>query len=114
MTPTETLRELARQFNLDAVDLEIYPVDPSAASAIPAPVARRHHVLPIGRKFGSPIIAMANSSDMMAKDNLRACIGRDFIAVVALNEQVDALIERLYPPIGGRRSGKRKGHISVG
>jgi len=87
---------LADEHHLEFVDLDRFNVDASVSSVIPVAVARRHHVVPIGRKFGAPVVAMANPADVMAMDVLRAVIGREFVAVVASDDQIDTCLTRIY------------------
>ncbi len=87
---------LADEHHLEFVDLERFNVDASASSVIPVAVARKHHVVAIGRKFGAPVVAMSNPADVVAMDDLRAVIGREFVAVVASDDQIDACLSRLY------------------
>ncbi|MGH9017247.1 MAG: ATPase, T2SS/T4P/T4SS family [Acidimicrobiales bacterium] len=91
-------RLLASDHNLEFVDLDRYNVDPSAARLLPVVVARRHHVVPIGRKFGAPVVAIPDPTDIVALDTLRATFGREFVAVVAPDEQIEACLERVYKP----------------
>ena len=104
MPEVDALRVAANEHQLQYVDLEQVTVDPSAASVLPAAVARRHHVVPIGRRFGTPVVAMADPGDVMAVDTLRAMLGREFIAVVASAGQIEQCLSRVYsggPPVGG-------------
>ncbi|HUC35703.1 MAG TPA: type II/IV secretion system protein [Acidimicrobiales bacterium] len=79
------------------VDLEHHSVDLAAASILPESVARRYHVVPLGRRFGAPVVAISDPNDLVALDNLRAMIGREFVPVVAKREQIDSYLSRLYP-----------------
>ena len=104
MPEVDAIRLAATEHHLQYVDLEQVTVDPSAAAVLPAAVARRHHVVPIGRRFGTPVVAMADPSDVMAVDTLRAMLGREFITVVARPEQIEQCLSRVYsagPPVGG-------------
>jgi type IV pilus assembly protein PilB len=96
MSNVDAVRMLADEHHLEYVDLERFNVDATASSVIPVAVARKHHVVPIGRKFGAPVVAMSNPADVMAMDVLRAVIGREFVAVVASDEQIDSCLTRLY------------------
>ncbi|HVC71723.1 MAG TPA: type II/IV secretion system protein [Acidimicrobiales bacterium] len=89
-------RLLASDHNLEFVDLDRYNVDTSVARLLPVAVARRHHVVPIGRKFGAPVVAIADPNDVMALDTLRATMGREFVAVVAPDDQIEACLDRVY------------------
>ncbi len=96
MSEVDVVRLLASENNLEFVDLDLYSVDPAVASVLPASVARQNHVVPIGRKFGAPVVAIADPGDMVAMDNLRAAIGREFITVVASSDQIDTCLTRVY------------------
>lgn len=96
MSNVDAVRMLADEHHLEFVDLERFNLDASASSVIPVAVARKHHVVPIGRKFGAPVVAMSNPADVVAMDDLRAVIGREFVAVVASSEQIDSCLVRIY------------------
>jgi type IV pilus assembly protein PilB len=100
MSDAAALRLLASEHNIEFVDLDRYKVDPSAASVLPVELARRHRAVPIGRKFGAPVVAIADPDDLAAMDVLKATIGRDFISVLAAVEQIDACVDRVYSPRG--------------
>jgi len=97
MGPTEPAGLAAREAAPEYVDLEQYPLDLAAAALLPESVARRYHVVPLGRRFGAPVIAISNPDDIVALDNLRAMIGREFVPVVASRDQVEIYLSRLYP-----------------
>jgi type IV pilus assembly protein PilB len=98
MSDVDAIRYLASEHDLEFVDLDNYKVDDSAADILPEAVARRHHVVAVKRKFGTPVIAIANPDDVFALDTLRASVGRDFISVVASREQIAAVLDRFYGP----------------
>jgi type IV pilus assembly protein PilB len=107
MSNVDAVRMLADEHHLEFVDLERFNLDASASNVIPVAVARKHHVVPIGRKFGAPVVATSNPADVVAMDDLRAVIGREFVAVVASGEQIDSFLVRIYgEPANG--AGKRK------
>src|SRR5215469_7871142 len=97
MAEVEAVRSAAPEHNLQFVDLEKVTIDPGAAAVLPASVARRHFVVPIGRRFGAPVVAMADPDDVMAVDTLRATLGRDFICVQASTSQIEQVLDRVYP-----------------
>lgn len=96
MTDVDAVRLLASEHNLEFVDLDSYNVDPSVSAVLPHKVATAYHVVPIGRKFGAPVIAIGDPADVMAIDTLRAAIGREFISVVARPGQIAQCIDRVY------------------
>ncbi len=89
-------RLLASDHNLEFVDLDKYNVDASASRLLPESVARHHHVVPIGRKFGAPVVAIADPTDIVALDTLRVTMGREFVTVVAPDDQIEAWLARVY------------------
>jgi len=94
----ESARRLAEQHGLRYVDLTQAALAPGAASLLLESVARRHNAVPIGRRLGTPVIAVADPGDLFAMDALRASVGREFVAVVARPEQVTKAIKQLYAP----------------
>ncbi len=96
MTEVDSVRLLASEYNLEYVDLDRFPIDTSAASVLPAQIARQHRVVPVARKFGAPVIAISDPGDIVAIDTLRTSIGREFISVVASAGQIDACLDRVY------------------
>ena len=96
MSNVDAVRTLADEHHLEFVDLERFNVDASVSTLVPVAVARKHHVVPIGRRFGAPVVATANPGDVVAMDDLRAVIGREFVAVVASDEQIDDCLSLVY------------------
>jgi len=94
-------RALAREVGLEYVDLDRYPLNAAAASLLPEQLARSHHALAVGWKFGTPVIAVAAPDNVIAMDDLKTVVGRDVHAVVACSSQIDAYIDRLYNTTAG-------------
>jgi type IV pilus assembly protein PilB len=61
----------------------------------------------MGRRLGTPVIAIADPGDLVAMDDLRVALGREFFAVVARDDQIERAIDRLYSPQ------PRSGHAST-
>ncbi|MGH9043944.1 MAG: ATPase, T2SS/T4P/T4SS family [Acidimicrobiales bacterium] len=95
-TATATARRLAEDHKLRFVDLTSTALAPGAESIISEAVARRLHALPMGRRLGTPVVAVADPGDLLAMDDLRAALGREFLAVVARSDQIQKGIDRLY------------------
>jgi len=91
-------RQLAKDHGLRYVDLALAALAPTAASLMPEALARRHHAVPIGRRLGTPVVAVSDPGDLYAMDAVRTSVGREFIAVVAPPDQVDWAIQQLYSP----------------
>src|ERR1700685_1924946 len=91
-TEIDEARSLAREVGLEYVDLDRFPINSAAASLLPEQLARRHHSLAIGWKYGTPVVAVASPDNVLAMDDLRTVVGRDIHAVVACGSQIDAYI----------------------
>ncbi len=101
MSDVDTIRRMASDHDLEFVDLDSYGVDPAAGEILPASLARRHHVVALKRKFGTPVVAISDPDDVDAQDTVRASIGRDFISVVASRDQIGDLLDRMFGPDEG-------------
>ena len=89
-------RALAREVGLEYVDLDRYPLNAAAAALLPEQLARRHHALAVGWKYGTPVVAVGSPDNVLAMDDIKTVVGRDIHAVVACASQIDAYIERMY------------------
>jgi type IV pilus assembly protein PilB len=93
---TADARRLADEYNLRYVDLTQTAIAPGAAQLLPEAVARQYCAVPIGRRLGTPVIALSQPGDLYAMDTLRVSLGREFVAVVARDDQIMRVIEKLY------------------
>ena len=96
MSDVEATRYMASEREIEFVDLDTYGVDPTAAAILPVGISRRHRVVAVKRKFGTPVIATADPDDLLAVDSILACLGRDFISLVASPEQIDHYIDLAF------------------
>jgi type IV pilus assembly protein PilB len=97
----QSARRLAEQHGLRFVDLTKSALAAGASSLLPEAVARQHRAVPIGRRLGTPVIAVTDPGDLFAMDALRSAVGREFVAVVARDDQVDRALGKLYADGGG-------------
>ncbi len=100
MPDVDATRVMAREHDLEFVDLDTYGVDPAAGEILPESLSRRHHVVVIKRRFGTPVIATSDPDDVSAEDTLRESIGRDFISVVASRDQIGDYLDQLFGSTG--------------
>ena len=96
MSDVDAMRVLARERDLEFVDLDAQTVDNSTAEVLPEAIALRLHVVAIKWESGIPVIAVANPDDIFVLDTIRASVGRDFTLVVAPPEQIVRYVDRLY------------------
>jgi hypothetical protein len=87
---------MASEIGMEFVDLNDFQLDPEAVKLVPESIARRHRVLAIGFRGDTPIIGMANPSDVFAVDDLRTLIGRDIHTVVCSVGQITEYLARVY------------------
>jgi type IV pilus assembly protein PilB len=95
----DLVRALAHQIGLEFVDLNDFPVDPSATALIPEAVAYRYRALPIGERDGRLLVAMSDPANVYALDDIRTITGRDVEPIVATASDVTAAI-RKYSDVG--------------
>lgn len=97
ISETELVRTLARQVGLEFVDLTDLTLDGSVTSIVTEAFARRSQALPIGwDDDGKLIVAMADPSNVLAVDDIRARSGADVRTVVATPSQILGTIDRCY------------------
>ncbi|MHB8263103.1 MAG: GspE/PulE family protein [Acidimicrobiales bacterium] len=91
-----TLRMLASEYNVEYVDLDHFNLDRSMASLLTEEFARRYKIVPIGKKFGAPVIAVADPADVFMMEELKSTISREFVTVVADSQQIAEYQDRAY------------------
>ncbi len=92
----DLIRASAAEAGMEFVDLNEQPLDSEATKLIPEALARRHRVLAIGFRGDTPVIGMANPSDVFAVDDLRTLLGSDMHIVVCSAGQISEYLSRVY------------------
>ncbi|MDR1188343.1 MAG: Flp pilus assembly complex ATPase component TadA [Bifidobacteriaceae bacterium] len=85
---------LAEAAGLRFIDIDVYPVEASVASSVPAVICRRHLLLPVGREGNSVLLAMAEPGNIVAVDDVRSYLGVAVIPVVAQRSALERAIQR--------------------
>ena len=96
LTESQLVAALAQQIGMRFVELGDFPVDPSAVSMVPGPLARRYVVLPFGFEDGKLLLAMADPANFLAIEDVRAVTQIDVKPCVATRSDVLAAIDRHY------------------
>jgi type IV pilus assembly protein PilB len=96
LTESQLVAALAQQIGMRFVELGDFPVDPSAVSMVPGPLARRYVVLPFGFEDGKLLLAMADPANFLAIEDVRAVTQIDVKPCVATRNDVLAAIDRHY------------------
>ncbi len=95
LTEMQLVSALAAQLGMPFADLDEYPVNRQAVSIIPGPVCRRYVVLPIDfDEMGNVMLAMADPSNVVALDDIRAICGRGVVPVVTTHENLVRALDR--------------------
>jgi type II secretion system protein E len=95
-TSAEIASALAEQFGLPFQSLRDVRIDPGAARKIPAELALRHHILPLGVRGDALIVAVADPNDLYALDDIQRTAGQRIRPVVADAEELRRLVEEYY------------------
>lgn len=85
---------LAARLGLEYVDLERFSVDQAAAAAIPIQLAKKYRILPIAFRDERMVLAMADPTDVIALDDVRAIARRDVVVVTSSWSLLTLAIER--------------------
>ena len=96
VTEEDLIRASAAEAGMEFVDLNEQPLDPEATKLIPEALARRHRVLALAYRGDTPVIGMANPSDVFAIDDLRSLLGNDLHIVVCSSGQISEYLSRVY------------------
>ncbi len=98
ITEIDVLEALAGQAGMAMVDLEKTEIDDETIAAIPPETATTYQVVPIAYDAATRrvTIAMKSPDNYRAVDDLRLLMGFKVNAVVALPEQIDAVIKKRY------------------
>src|SRR6202795_3313034 len=96
-----TLRDaLSEKLGLQSVDLAHIIVDPTALKMLPRDMARRYRIFPVAldRQAKKLIIALADTNNIVAVDQLRAYLKGDFEIELRLagDTEVERAIEHYY------------------
>lgn len=87
---------LGKQFNLPTIDLANYEIDPHLKDIIPSETARKHRILPID-KFGNILtVAVADPSDMDARQDIRFITNCEVEAIIAPESQIMEALDKYY------------------
>jgi type IV pilus assembly protein PilB len=87
---------LAQQYNIPAVNLADYEIDPEIIALIPKEVAQRHKVVPVQRAGSSLIVAMADPTNLHAIDDIKFLTAYNVEPVVASEAAIQAAIDKYY------------------
>jgi len=114
LNPTHVYEAKAAELGQPFVDLTVYKPDQSALNVVPEHVAKRHKVLPVKKDGNILYVAMGDTNNLQAADDLRLVSRCTVRGVLAVPDHIDDAITRLYggstaeapSAVGGMNPGK--------
>ena len=94
VTDLQWATAVADAYGLRAVELATTPVDASAMSLVPLPLARRHSMVPISSSSGTLTVAVIDPGNVLGIDDIRAATGLTIDPVVVTTAELNRLLER--------------------
>ena len=85
---------LARQFQLEYIDLEHFLPDPELLASLPAGMATRYRFLPISRDEQGMVVAIADPTDVATRESLELLLDVPLILRVAPESKILRILER--------------------
>ncbi len=85
---------LAERYRLDFIPLENFPVDYSLVQSLPVDLMLRNKFVPLRRENGHMVIAMADPSDLMLLDELKAQLRVALKVEVATSSAIEAVLRK--------------------
>ena len=93
----QIMQARARLMNIQFVDLSTQKLDPTAVAAVPEHIVKRHNVIPVLKNGNRLMVAMSDTQNIKAMDDLRVVTrGLQIVPALALPEAITEAIERNY------------------
>jgi type IV pilus assembly protein PilB len=90
----ETAQRLAERYRLNFIQLENFPVDYSLVQSLPVDLMLRNKFVPLRRENGHMVIAVADPSDLMLLDELKAQLRVSLKVEVATWSAIEAVLRK--------------------
>jgi type IV pilus assembly protein PilB len=92
VTEEKLVAFLSRQYNVPAINLSDYKVDPSLLRLIPVDMARKYLIMPVARVGATLTVAMVDPSNVFAIDDVKFRTGYNVeVVVTSESSMVDAI-----------------------
>jgi type IV pilus assembly protein PilB len=86
--------QLARRYRLNFIDLDSYPVDYALVQSLPIDLMLRSKFVPLSQENGQMVIAMADPSDIMLLDELKAQLKVTLKTEVATWSAIESVLRK--------------------
>jgi type IV pilus assembly protein PilB len=87
---------LSKHFGLPQIHLEGLTLDPTLTEVIPAHVARKYDILPIGREGANLKIAISDPSNIFALDDLKFLTGSNIQLFLVSDQSLKEALDKFY------------------
>ncbi len=124
VSPVDLARALAKKLRLEYVELTENDVDPSVTTVADRKMLRRRNMLPLRVERGRLVVAMSDPTNLYAVEDLRMISGYPITPVVALEEEIERVFNRVYAlggdvsrileEAGQRSTGGERGVVELG
>jgi type IV pilus assembly protein PilB len=92
----EVLMAMAQEKGLGFVDLDRITVDSSAINVVPERLAKAHNAVPVRKQDNTLYVAMANTNDIVAQDNIKIASGLRVVPIVAVPGAIEDAVRKYY------------------
>jgi type IV pilus assembly protein PilB len=96
ITEEKLVAFLSRQYNVPAINLTDYKIDPSLLKLIPIDMARKYLIMPVARVGATITIAMIDPSNVFAIDDVKFRTGYNVEVVVSSESSILNTISTYY------------------
>ncbi len=100
MDEASLLEWLAKQLNIECVDLKKFQIDPEVVRQIPETLARRYRAIPLADREGIITLAMSDPTDVIAFDAMTQRLGGQINVVVVREYDLLDVIDDVYSKQG--------------
>ena len=87
-------RDLAQRYRCDFIDLKNFPIDPELFRNIPAEWMFRYNFVPLSMVQGQLLMAIADPSELMLRDELGVLLGKKLMVRVARASQIQDILKK--------------------
>lgn len=87
---------LSKQYNIPAVDLSSFEVDPAAIKSVPKKICEKHNVIPVSKAGDTIVVAMSDPSNIFVLDDLSHITRCKVKPVIAPENAITKAIDRYY------------------
>lgn len=100
ITEEQLLQVMEKELGIRRVNLSLTPIDQKTVALLPAEIAGRYQVFPIGVENGRIILAMSDPLDLKVIDYIAMQTGSEIKAVAAKASSIRQMISRFYGVTG--------------